>query len=147
MRPPSVIISPRREHSRKPDEAYALIERMYPKLPKIELFARDAREGWAAWGNQAPEHDDGLDIPDYLRHSEGRGRVMTTRQRLPNRRASTTFEFEIAGLRYTSTFSRFPDGRIQHGADPEVIRRLCRDSQGNASGPLGRRTRPHRGRR
>src|SRR5262249_40334290 len=52
QRPPSVIHAPRREHSRKPDEAYALIERMYPELPKIELFARQARPGWAAWGNQ-----------------------------------------------------------------------------------------------
>jgi N6-adenosine-specific RNA methylase IME4 len=40
-------------HSRKPDEAYELIERMYPDLPKIELFARGQREGWAAWGNEA----------------------------------------------------------------------------------------------
>src|SRR5262249_6360161 len=39
-RPPSVISAPRREHSRKPDEAYEMIERMYPELPKIELFAR-----------------------------------------------------------------------------------------------------------
>ena len=62
-RPPSVIHAPRREHSRKPDEAYELIERMYPELPKIELFARGKREGWSAWGNQA----DGLDIPDYLK--------------------------------------------------------------------------------
>ena len=51
-RPPSVISASRREHSRKPDEAYALIERMYPDLPKIELFARQARPGWAAWGNE-----------------------------------------------------------------------------------------------
>ena len=51
-RPPSVISAPRREHSRKPDEAYDLIERMYPELPKIELFARHARPGWAAWGNE-----------------------------------------------------------------------------------------------
>ena len=53
-RPPSVIHAPRREHSRKPDEAYALIERMYPDLPRIELFARHARAGWSAWGNEAP---------------------------------------------------------------------------------------------
>jgi N6-adenosine-specific RNA methylase IME4 len=52
--PPSVITSPRREHSRKPDEAYDLIERMYPELPKLELFARQARPGWDAWGNHAP---------------------------------------------------------------------------------------------
>jgi N6-adenosine-specific RNA methylase IME4 len=52
-RPPSVIRSPKREHSRKPDEIHALIERMYPKLARIELFARGTRPGWAAWGNQA----------------------------------------------------------------------------------------------
>jgi N6-adenosine-specific RNA methylase IME4 len=52
-RPPSIIEARRREHSRKPDEAYEIIERMYPDLPKIELFARNAREGWARWRNQA----------------------------------------------------------------------------------------------
>jgi N6-adenosine-specific RNA methylase IME4 len=68
QRPPSVINAPRREHSRKPDEAYALMERMYPELPKIELFARHACEGWAAWGNEVRAEtapDDG--IPDFLR--------------------------------------------------------------------------------
>ena len=69
QRPASVIHAPRREHSRKPDEAYELIEAMYPELPKIELFARSRRSGWAAWGNQAPaaNNDDGLDIPDCLK--------------------------------------------------------------------------------
>jgi N6-adenosine-specific RNA methylase IME4 len=62
----SVISAPRREHSRKPDEVYELIERMYPELPKIELFARHARSGWAAWGNQAQAPDD-LSIPSCLR--------------------------------------------------------------------------------
>jgi hypothetical protein len=38
--------------SQKPDEAYELIERMYPDLPKIELFARQTRLGRAAWGNE-----------------------------------------------------------------------------------------------
>lgn len=51
-RPASVIEAPRREHSRKPDETYEIIEQMYPELPKIELFARNARKGWAAWGNE-----------------------------------------------------------------------------------------------
>jgi putative ABC transport system substrate-binding protein len=34
------------------EEAYALIEQMYPELPKIELFARQARPGWSQWGNE-----------------------------------------------------------------------------------------------
>jgi hypothetical protein len=87
---------------------------------------------------------------------------VTARERLPNRRASETFELECSSLRYTCTVSRYRDGRIaelflsnhksasaadvgardaaiafsfavQHGADPETIRRaLCRDVQGRA---------------
>jgi N6-adenosine-specific RNA methylase IME4 len=64
-RPSSVITAPRREHSRKPDEAYGLIERMYPEMPKIELFARAAREGWTVWGNQVAGIDPFL-IPPML---------------------------------------------------------------------------------
>jgi N6-adenosine-specific RNA methylase IME4 len=52
-RPSSVVNAARVEHSAKPEEFYSLIERMYPDLPKIELFARSQREGWQAWGNQA----------------------------------------------------------------------------------------------
>lgn len=50
--PSSVIHAPRTEHSEKPVEFYELIETLYPDLPKIELFARNNREGWKAWGNQ-----------------------------------------------------------------------------------------------
>lgn len=46
-----VIISPRREHSRKPDETYERIEEYSPG-PYIELFARNRRPGWLSWGNQ-----------------------------------------------------------------------------------------------
>jgi N6-adenosine-specific RNA methylase IME4 len=67
-RPSSVIDARRREHSRKPDEAYALIEGMYPDLPKIELFARQKRGGWQAWGNQAVDVDD---IPPFLDRTSG----------------------------------------------------------------------------
>lgn len=52
-RPASVINAPRTKHSAKPEQFYEAIERMYPLLPRIELFARSARSGWAAWGNQA----------------------------------------------------------------------------------------------
>lgn len=54
VRPPSVIRVRRDpEHSAKPEEFYELIERMYPEYERIELFARNSRDGWAAWGNQA----------------------------------------------------------------------------------------------
>jgi N6-adenosine-specific RNA methylase IME4 len=48
------IGSQKREHSRKPDEQYSIIEACSPG-PYLELFARGARRGWAAWGNQADE--------------------------------------------------------------------------------------------
>ena len=90
-----------------------------------------------------------------------------TRRALANRRPAETFEFTVAGLRYTCTVGWFPDGSIvelflnnhksnsaadtngrdsavvfsiavQCGANPEVIRRaLSRDSHGRATGPLG----------
>jgi N6-adenosine-specific RNA methylase IME4/ParB-like chromosome segregation protein Spo0J len=53
-RPPSVIVAPRTQHSKKPDLVYEVLERMYPGLRKIELFARECRKGWAVWGNQVP---------------------------------------------------------------------------------------------
>jgi hypothetical protein len=92
---------------------------------------------------------------------------MTVRETLPNRRLSQSLTFEVAGLRYTATVSRFADGRIgelflnnhksnsaadmnardaaitfsiavQYGADAETIRKaLSWDSAGNATGVLG----------
>ena len=49
----SVVHAKRGKHSEKPDKFYGIIERMYPSLDKIELFARAPRKGWVAWGNQA----------------------------------------------------------------------------------------------
>jgi ribonucleoside-diphosphate reductase alpha chain len=89
------------------------------------------------------------------------------RKRLPNRRASQTFDIEVGGRKYRCTVSRYADGRIgelflsnnkagsdsdtaardsavvasialQHGVPLETIRRaLLRDGSGKASGPLG----------
>ena len=47
-----VIHAPLREHSRKPDAMYAGIERLFGDVPRIELFAREQRPGWSAWGDQ-----------------------------------------------------------------------------------------------
>jgi N6-adenosine-specific RNA methylase IME4 len=58
-RPDSVIEAPRAAHSRKPEVVYDLIERMFPDLPRVELFARSRREGWDAWGNEAPADQEG----------------------------------------------------------------------------------------
>ena len=53
-RPDSVLTGPMGEHSAKPEELHTLVERMYPSLPKLEMFARGlVRPGWSGWGNQA----------------------------------------------------------------------------------------------
>jgi N6-adenosine-specific RNA methylase IME4 len=46
-----LIVAPRREHSRKPDERYARIERLCAG-PYLELFARQQRQGWTALGDE-----------------------------------------------------------------------------------------------
>jgi N6-adenosine-specific RNA methylase IME4 len=43
--------APLQDHSHKPEEAYAIIERLSPG-PRLELFARRKRPGWDAWGNE-----------------------------------------------------------------------------------------------
>jgi len=48
----NLIVTPIREHSRKPDEQYGKIERLYPGRKYLELFARHPRQGWAAFGNE-----------------------------------------------------------------------------------------------
>lgn len=50
----SVIMSHIREHSRKPDETRERIVELCGDLPRVELFAREAAEGWDYWGNEAP---------------------------------------------------------------------------------------------
>lgn len=51
-----LIVAPRREHSRKPDEAIAAIEALAPG-PRLELFGRQQRPGWTVWGNQTERFD------------------------------------------------------------------------------------------
>jgi N6-adenosine-specific RNA methylase IME4 len=50
-----LIVAPRREHSRKPDEAYKRIEALCPG-PYLELFARAPRAGWDRWGAESELH-------------------------------------------------------------------------------------------
>lgn len=53
----SLVDAPLGKHSEKPDQFYELIEAYFPNLPKIELNARRAREGWDAWGYEAPSSE------------------------------------------------------------------------------------------
>ena len=53
----SVIEGPVREHSRKPDEAFAAAESLMPDGRRVELFSRQARPGWHAWGNEVDKFE------------------------------------------------------------------------------------------
>ena len=64
-------LAPRGAHSVKPVEAYERIEALMGEVSRVELFARNRRQGWDAWGDQldqtvpaphAPRHADGGDV-------------------------------------------------------------------------------------
>lgn len=63
----NLIASRKREHSRKPDEQYDLIERC-SRGPYLELFGRGTRNNWTVWGDQA-EADYEPDWPTYSHNS------------------------------------------------------------------------------
>ena len=62
----NIIKTRKREHSRKPDELYDIIEAC-SEGPFLELFARGPRQGWTAWGDQA--HDYAPSWATYANHS------------------------------------------------------------------------------
>jgi N6-adenosine-specific RNA methylase IME4 len=51
----NILVTQKREHSRKPDEQYPLIEGCSPG-PRLEMFARGPRLGWTVWGNQSDDY-------------------------------------------------------------------------------------------
>jgi N6-adenosine-specific RNA methylase IME4 len=52
-----------REHSRKPEEAYAWCERYLPGARRIELFSRTPRRGWTTWGHEAGKFEPVVTMP------------------------------------------------------------------------------------
>ena len=72
----NIIRTQKREHSRKPDEFYPLIEACSPG-PYLELFARGVRENWTVWGNQADESYS-PDWATYPNHSNPENDKQTT---------------------------------------------------------------------
>jgi N6-adenosine-specific RNA methylase IME4 len=49
---PYLIEAPRGEPSEKPALFAEMIERHWPNTPKLEMFARQPRDGWDSWGNE-----------------------------------------------------------------------------------------------
>lgn len=54
---PEILFEPIGKHSAKPERIYDRIEALWRAAPRLELFARRRRAGWAAWGKQAPDCD------------------------------------------------------------------------------------------
>jgi N6-adenosine-specific RNA methylase IME4 len=69
----NIIRSMKREHSRKPDEQYGIIEACSPG-PYLELFGRGPREGWTTWGNQAEDYSPTW--ATYSNHSQSHGNLL-----------------------------------------------------------------------
>ncbi|AFM14119.1 MT-A70 family methyltransferase [Turneriella parva] len=65
----NLISSMKREHSRKPDEQYKLIESC-SSGPFLELFARGPRKGWHVWGNQSESYE--VNWETYKNHSQSK---------------------------------------------------------------------------
>jgi N6-adenosine-specific RNA methylase IME4 len=63
----NIIRSQKREHSRKPDELYEIIETCSPG-PYLELFARGKRTGWNQWGNEVEDYNPSW--PTYANNSK-----------------------------------------------------------------------------
>jgi len=61
------LATQKREHSRKPDEFYSIVESCSPG-PYLELFARGPRHGWAVWGQQSETYTPTW--PTYPNHSQ-----------------------------------------------------------------------------
>lgn len=68
----NVLAKQKREHSRKPDEMYDLVEACSPGS-YLEMFARGSRPGWSTWGNQADEYEPSW--PTYSNHSQAKRTV------------------------------------------------------------------------
>ena len=72
----NIIVARKREHSRKPDEQYKIIESC-SWGPFIELFARGPRKGWFVWGNQAEEYEpDWNTYPNHSRASNSKSKII-----------------------------------------------------------------------
>lgn len=54
----TLIREERMRHSQKPQEAYGRIERLFPNTRRLELFCRERRKGWSAWGNEVQSNQE-----------------------------------------------------------------------------------------
>lgn len=90
----NMIETRKREHSRKPDEQYDLIESCSPG-PYLEMFARYARPGWAVWGN---ESSDEVEPQGKAQRGYGGGEIARLPMLEPNERMSEWLAGRVAEI-------------------------------------------------
>jgi N6-adenosine-specific RNA methylase IME4 len=71
----NLLATRKREHSRKPDEIYNIVEACSPG-PYLELFARFHRPGWAQWGNEDVERNSSENVAHRIGHTDPQYRLL-----------------------------------------------------------------------
>ncbi|UKP01139.1 MT-A70 family methyltransferase [Nostoc sp. UHCC 0870] len=54
----TILHAKRREHSPKPPQFFELVDKLCPDMTKLEMFARESRDGWDSWGDEADLFDE-----------------------------------------------------------------------------------------
>lgn len=90
---PSIFDGIARQHSRKPEEFYALVDRCCPRLTKADIFSRQSRPGWDNWGRERTK----FDVPA---------------EKITGRRPTTIITDEIVD---TALFGALPEQRREQG--------------------------------
>lgn len=96
----NMIETRKREHSRKPDEQYPLIEACSPG-PYLEMFARHPQEGWTLWGDESAEDQ----TPRGRVHKGYAGGEM-----LPELRANEHIQADVAEVVSAELRARYEEG-------------------------------------
>ncbi|MDO5084734.1 MAG: MT-A70 family methyltransferase [Arachnia propionica] len=134
----NMIETRKREHSRKPDEQYGLIESCSPG-PYLEMFARYARPGWSVWGN---ESDDEIEPQGKAQRGYGGGEIARLPMLEPNERMSDWLSERVSQI-MADEYSRGASVQLlakQSGYSIQRVRTLLAKS----GVPLRGRGRPKR---
>lgn len=91
----------KREHSRKPDELFDIIENCSPG-PYLELFARFPRNGWSQWGNEDVEENEMNGVALRNGHIQPNLRLVEAPKNYRGEKPESTESFEQIALRRVS---------------------------------------------
>ena len=131
----NMIETRKREHSRKPDEQYELIEMCSPG-PYLEMFARYPQDGWTAWGDESPE-----DVQP--RGQQHKGYSGGTISRVPRLEPNVRLDADFAEQLGTTLRQQYEAGKSIRQLTAETgytiarVRRLL-EQAGTALRPQGR---------